>query len=86
MDEFGRHEALEQSTEQDEKMVNGMSPMQVDGRLPYRNPPSPSPAPFSHYTPTSASAVINGTGAQQSQPQPLEADDKGAGCCKCIIM
>jgi len=81
MDEFGRPEALEQSMDQDEKMVNGTSPIQ-----PHRNPPSPSPAPFSHYTPTSAKVAVHGTGAQQPQPQPLEADDNGAGCCKCVIM
>lgn len=82
MDEFGRHEDLQQSMDQDEKLVKGMSPMQEDGRLP----PSPSPAPFSQYTPTSVKVVVNGVGAQQSQPHPVEEDDKGAGCCKCVIM
>ena len=85
MDEFGRHEDLPQSMDQDEKLVTGMSPMQEDGRLPFRGPPSQSPAPFSHYTPTSAKMVVNGAGAQQSQPHPVE-EDKGAGCCQCVIM
>jgi len=84
MDEFGRHEDLQQSMDHDEKLVRRMSPMQEDGRLPFRGPPSPSPAPFSQYAPTKA--VVNGAGAQQSQPRPMEEDDKGAGCCQCVIM
>ncbi|KIM42964.1 hypothetical protein M413DRAFT_443784 [Hebeloma cylindrosporum] len=87
MDEFGRPEDLQPSTEQDEKLVNGVSPMQEDGRLPFRNQPSPSPAPFSHYAPTSVKVVVNGAGGgQQSQLNQKEDDDKGAGCCQCVVM
>ena len=79
MDEFG----LPESMDQDEKLAT------VKEELPFRNPPLPLPsaAPFAQYAPTSVKVhVKQATDAQQPKPRPVEEDDKGAGCCKCVIM
>lgn len=50
-------------------------------RVPIK--PPPSPAPFSHYAPTTPSAHVPGP---RDEEPVVEQSDGGAGCCKCVVM
>lgn len=52
---------------------------------PMKSPPSPPP--FSQYAPTTTKHLTHSAGAVRNDQQVvLEQDEKGAGCCKCIVM
>jgi len=47
----------------------------------------PSPAPFAQYAPITTKHLTQPAGAVRNEQQVvLEQDEKGAGCCKCIVM
>jgi len=52
---------------------------------PMKSPPSPPP--FAQYAPTTTKNLTQPAGAVRNDQQAvLEQDEKGAGCCKCIVM
>lgn len=88
LDEFGQKtDAVNQLIDEQPKPQAPLfikSPEPEPDRARSRASPPPSPPPFAHY----ATALANGE-VQAIQPpvQKLEVDDdKGAGCCKCVIM
>lgn len=55
--------------------------------VPIESPPSPPP--FAHYAPTTTKHLTQPTAVGvvgNEQQAVLEQDEKGAGCCKCIVM
>ncbi|KAF8968916.1 hypothetical protein BDZ97DRAFT_1796941 [Flammula alnicola] len=90
MDEFGRPADLREGAEENHADGLGLPTIHDQTKLPAREN-SPSPAPFSHYAPNVQVRVQQPTaGAQKVQnahsKEQFEDDDKGAGCCKCVIM
>ena len=49
----------------------------------HRPSPPPSPAPFSHYTPQ---GPLDSKPVPSHAPYPVEEEDHGSSCCKCVIM
>lgn len=97
MDEFGiSTDQIVEEPELPDSPIRKPRPTQLtahdETQLPVRHPhPPPSPEPFSHYAPTSEKIQVLAIGTQSRPPLDIEQgqieeDEKGAGCCKCVVM
>jgi serine/arginine repetitive matrix protein 1 len=99
MDEFGKPKPASNSTpdvleEVDPNKLLGLeteeqkieySVAHDNIRVPVK--PPPSPAPFSHYAPTTTNHLSYPINDSRNEEQlAVEQDEKGAGCCKCVVM
>jgi hypothetical protein len=92
MDEFG-HPTDQVAEEQDQYELHSNAFLTTptphdETSLPVRtHPPPSSPAPFSHYVATDEKVVSLVPNGKPPVDYGRQADDdKGAGCCKCVIM
>lgn len=99
MDEFGRPTTRIMEEQQHTNGPDAINDTTVgsthdETRLPVRHPPSSSPAPFSHYAPTSEKVqvpmvTVGGAMTQDMERQGRQEaeEEKSAGCCSsCVIM
>ncbi|KAF9522584.1 hypothetical protein CPB83DRAFT_871954 [Crepidotus variabilis] len=89
MDEFGRPAEEDERLSKSEDTVTTPTTLAPDVSFPTRPAASPSPAPFAHYAPTSFKVVepsITPAQHQQDVEDIQEQEEKGAGCCKCVVM
>lgn len=97
MDEFGRPQSATNGTldvleevEPSQLISEDAPKAEVSNAHDHISPPMespPSPPPFSQYAPTTTKHLTQPAGAVRNDQQVvLEQDEKGAGCCKCIVM
>lgn len=81
MDEFGQRPA-DTNRNDDPYAGRVRHSMQDNRRI------SPSPSPFSQYAPPDAQPAppVVSIPKDVEQGQPEEEEERGAGCCKCVIM
>ncbi|KAL1733501.1 hypothetical protein EV714DRAFT_269810 [Schizophyllum commune] len=101
MDEFGRpiEQEDDRGQEEQEEERNHATEQQQqqpprrhwnahdETPLPITRPPQPpSPAPFSHYLESTDQSLPPMPPPPDRQPQRVDEDDAGGGCCKCVVM
>ncbi|KAI0345645.1 hypothetical protein BDW22DRAFT_1466506 [Trametopsis cervina] len=88
MDEFGQRAAAIQVEKEETRPSDSdtlIAPVQPLPRVPSLR--TDSPAPFAHYAPTPVPQIQITRPSNDVQKADLDVEDeKGAGCCKCVIM
>ncbi|KAF5360459.1 hypothetical protein D9756_004959 [Leucocoprinus leucothites] len=89
LEEVEPSKLLEEPTAEEGEGLNTEVSVAHDNiRVPVK--PPPSPAPFAHYAPTTTKhltqPIVLSVARNEEQQVAVEQDEKGAGCCKCVVM